>query len=189
MFRDLTTNKVHSPASFIHSVEDSPYTFNIAYADDRSIAMFSAGRLPNRDPRVDPRLPTKGTGSYEWRGFLSAKRHPQAVNPPGLLVNWNNRPANGFGAADDNWTYGSTHRVQMLLGELAARPQHDLASVTSAMNAAATQDVRGVELTPLLQKLLAAVPAPSPRARSGCSTSWSPGGRTARAAWTAISTA
>jgi acyl-homoserine lactone acylase PvdQ len=166
MFRDLTTNKVHSPASFIDSVQDSPYTFNIAYADDRNIAMFSAGKLPNRDPRVDPRLPTKGTGRYEWRGFLSAKKHPQAVNPSGgMLVNWNNRPAKGFGAADDNWTYGSSQRVQMLLGGLAARPQHDLASVTSAMNAAATQDLRSVELTPLLQKLLATVPAPSPRSQ------------------------
>ena len=30
--------------------------------------MYSAGRLPLRDPRVDPRLPTNGNGKYEWRG-------------------------------------------------------------------------------------------------------------------------
>jgi hypothetical protein len=80
-------------------------------------------------------------------------------------VNWNNKPAPGWGAADDNWTYGSTHRVQMLLAGLAGRPQHDLASVTSAMNGAATQDIRSVELTPVLQSVLKAAPAPSPRAQ------------------------
>ena len=60
----------------------SPFTFNVGYADDRDIAMYSAGRLPKRDARVDPRLPTKGTGSYEWKGFLSKAQHPFQVNPP-----------------------------------------------------------------------------------------------------------
>jgi hypothetical protein len=128
--------------------------------------MYSAGELPKRDPRVDPRLPTKGTGEYEWKGFLSPSRHPQVVDPAsGVLVNWNNRPAKRFGAADDNWTYGSTQRVRMLEAGLAKRDKHDLASVTSAMNAAATQDLRNVVLTPTLVTLLKAAPAPSPRAQ------------------------
>ena len=143
----------------------SPFTFNIAYADDRDIAMYSAGQLPVRDPRVDPRLPTKGTGEYEWRGFLAASKHPYQKNPPsGMLVNWNNRPAPGWGAADDNWEYGSAQRVRLLLDNLAKRAKHDLATVTGAMNAAATQDLRSVALTPVLQSLLRAAPAPSPRA-------------------------
>ena len=51
-----------------------------------------------RDPRVDPRLPTKGTGEYEWKGFLKPSQHPFQVNPPcGALVNWNNRPAPELG--------------------------------------------------------------------------------------------
>jgi acyl-homoserine lactone acylase PvdQ len=165
-FRDMTLGKVHDPKSFTKAIARSPFTFNVGYADDRNIAMFSAGRLPLRDPRVDPRLPTKGTGEYEWRGFLAPSRHPQAVNPSsGLLVNWNNRPARSFGAADDNWSYGSTQRVRMLLGGLAGRPKHDLASVTAAMNAAATQDLRSIDLTPLLEGVLRAVPAPSPRSQ------------------------
>lgn len=52
----------------------------------------------------------------------------------------------------------------MLTDWLTSRPIHDLASVTSAMNAAATQDLRSVALTPVLQSLLSAAPAPSPRA-------------------------
>jgi hypothetical protein len=52
----------------------------------------------------------------------------------------------------------------MLTDGLAKRDKHDLASVTSAMNAAATQDLRSIALTPVLTDLLSAVPAPSPRA-------------------------
>ena len=57
----------------------------------------------------------QGTGEYEWNGYLAPSKQPYQKNPPtGLLVNWNNRPAPGWGAADDNWQYGSTQRVRML---------------------------------------------------------------------------
>jgi acyl-homoserine lactone acylase PvdQ len=165
-FRDMTIGKVKDTASFFKAVGRSPFTFNIGYADDKHIAAYSAGDLPIRNKYVDPRLPTKGTGQYEWKGFLAASKHPQQVDPTsGLLVNWNNKPAPGWGAADDNWTYGSSHRVQMLLAGLAGRQQHDLASVTSAMNGAATQDIRSIVLTPTLVETLKNAPAPSPRAQ------------------------
>src|SRR4051812_16462457 len=164
-FRDLTTGKVNSASALRDAMSTSPFTFNVGYADDRDIAMYSAGKLPKRDPRVDPRLPTKGTGEYEWKGFLSKAQHPFQVNPPaGTLVNWNNRPAPKWGAADDNWAYGSVQRVRMLDDGLAKAQTHTLASVTSAMNAAATQDLRSVALTPVIAKLLEAAPSPSPRA-------------------------
>jgi acyl-homoserine lactone acylase PvdQ len=164
LFKDATEGRIRSPKSFFKSAAQSPYTFNVAYADDKHIATYSAGRLPLRNPHVDPRLPTKGTGEFEWTGFLAASKHAFQADPKGgLLVNWNNRPAPNWGAADDNWSYGSTHRVQLLLNNLAKRKKHTLATVTSAMNAAATQDLRSVELTPLLDKLLAGSTPPSPR--------------------------
>ena len=164
-FRDATFGRIRSAADLYKAANKQPYTFNVAYADDRDIATFSAGRIPKRDPRVDQRLPTKGTGQYEWRGFLTLGRHPQQKNPPsGALVNWNNRPAPGFASADDDWDHGSLHRVAMLNAGIAKREQHDLASVTSAMNAAATQDIRSFGLTPLLADILRGTPAPSPRA-------------------------
>src|SRR4051794_924918 len=99
-FRELTTGKVTSAATLRDAMSTSPYTFNIGYADDKHIAMFSAGRLPLRPKGVDPRLPTEGTGEYEWTGFLAPSKHPFQSDPPtGQLVNWNNRPAPGFGAA------------------------------------------------------------------------------------------
>ncbi|MEA2132797.1 MAG: hypothetical protein QOC68_706, partial [Solirubrobacteraceae bacterium] len=165
-FRDATIGRVRGTRSFVRAFARTPFTFNVGYADDRDIAMFSAGELPRRDPRVDPRLPTLGTGAYEWRGILPARKLPQQVNPAsGVLVNWNNSPAPGFGAADNNWAYGSLHRVSLLQAQIARHPKHDLATVTSAMNAAATQDLRSTALTPTLASLLHSGPAPSARAQ------------------------
>jgi acyl-homoserine lactone acylase PvdQ len=164
-FRDATVGRISGRKSFVRAFARSPFTFNVGYADDRDIAMFSAGELPRRDPRVDPRLPTLGTGGYEWRGILPARKLPQQVNPPGgAIVNWNNSPAPGFGAADDNWSYGSLHRVSLLRTQIARHATHDLATVTSAMNAASTQDLRSAALTPTLSTLLRGGPAPSVRA-------------------------
>ena len=59
------------------------------------------------------RLPTLGTGQYEWRGFLSEQDHPHVeggVN--GMLLNWNNQSAPGFMHGDDD-PYGSVHRVEL----------------------------------------------------------------------------
>jgi acyl-homoserine lactone acylase PvdQ len=165
MFRRLSDNKVSGLKSFYSAAATSPFTFNVAYADDRNIATYSAGRLPIRDKRVDPRLPTKGTGAYEWKGFLKAKNHPHEANPAsGELTNWNNKPAPGFGSADDEWSYGSIQRVQMLRAGLATRKTHDLASVVSAMNGAATQDLRvqGSVLDGIIG-VLRTGPAPSAR--------------------------
>jgi len=165
-FRDATIGRISGTRSFAKAFARSPFTFNVGYADDRDIAMFSAGELPRRDPRVDPRLPTLGTGGYEWRGKVASRELPQQVNPAGgALLSWNNSPAPGFGAADDNWSYGTLHRVSLLERPIARRDKHDLASVTSAMNAGATQDLRSTGLTPTLSRLLRGGPAPSARAQ------------------------
>ena len=56
-------------------------TFNWLYADNRDIAQFTSGRLPVRPATVDPGLPTKGTGEYEWQGFAPAAAHAQVDQP------------------------------------------------------------------------------------------------------------
>ena len=44
-------------------------------------------------------------------------------NPPsGELVNWNNKPAQAFGAADDEWSYGSIQRVAAAAGGARGAP-------------------------------------------------------------------
>jgi acyl-homoserine lactone acylase PvdQ len=162
-FRDMTMNTVHSAKQFIRSFQQSPFTFNAGYADDRDIAFYSAGKLPTRAKDVDPRLPTNGDGKHEWRGWLAPAKHAQAINAPdGTLVNWNNRPAAGWGAADDNWEYGSVHRVQMLDAGLARSEKHSPTSVVAAMNRAATTDLRVEQVLPVVEEVLRSGPIASP---------------------------
>jgi acyl-homoserine lactone acylase PvdQ len=161
-FQTLSTGGVRSPADFVKTMSTFELTFNWFYADSRHIAMYSSGRLPLRASDVNPGLPANGDGSHDWRGFLAPSKHPFVVDPPsGAIVNWNNRPAAGFGAADDNWTYGAVHRVQ-LLNLALPKPRTTPAGVVAAMNTAATQDLRAT-LVPILAKTMARVPAPSAR--------------------------
>lgn len=169
-YRRLSNGYVHDPKSFFKAISLSPQTFNGFYIDSKHIAEYTSGRLPIRPPAVDPGLPTKGTGRYEWRGFIKPQAHPQGVDPKqGFLTNWNNGTARGFGAADDDWARnGSVGRIQLLnfnLKRLEKKGKWSPASVTSAMNAAATQDVRAIVMVPLLAKLLRGSTPPSPRAK------------------------
>jgi acyl-homoserine lactone acylase PvdQ len=163
-FKALSDGQVTSPQTFIKALASSPFTFNVPYADSKNIAYYSAGLLPIRNPHVDPRLLTNGNGKYDWQGFLPANKHPQVVNPPaGFLTNWNNKPAPGFGPADDQWDFGMTHRVQLLNAGIAAQHTHTLASVVGAMNNAATEDLRTFDLLPLIDQVLNSAPAPDPQ--------------------------
>jgi acyl-homoserine lactone acylase PvdQ len=172
--RRLSDGQVHSPKSFFKAASMTPQTFNSFYIDYRHVAVYTSGLDPIRAKGTDPSLPTVGTGKYEWRGFLPAKDHIHGVDPRrtpvrGTMVNWNNISAHGFGAADDAWGgNGSAARVDLLNRELRRlrnkRGKWSLASVTSAMNAAATQDVRAIDTVPLLARLLKGSRPPSSQA-------------------------
>ena len=163
-FEDLNKGRVHSAKQFTQVMNQVEFGFNWTYVDNRDIAYFSSGRLPIRPPSVDLGLPTNGDGEYEWRGFLSQKAHPQAIDPAGgVLVNWNNKPALGFAAADDHWSYGSLQRVQLLQDALAGTGKYSPAAVVAAMNTAATQDLRVMKVLPVISEVLAGTIAPSPR--------------------------
>ena len=165
-FQELMANRPRSARGFVRVMSRLEAALNTFYVDDRSIAQYTGGRLPLRAPGTVSGLPTLGTGEYEWRGYLSAAGHPRGINPrAGVLVNWNNKPARGFAAADDHWSYGSVHRVDLLARALARRTRHTPATVVGAMNEAATQDLRGVELVPTIAAVLQTGPAPSPRAQ------------------------
>jgi acyl-homoserine lactone acylase PvdQ len=160
---------VHDPRSFFNAAAKTPQTFNSFYIDGEHIAEFTSGKLPIRARGVDPGLLTKGNGKYEWRGFLAKNKHIHGTDPrDGTITNWNNIAARGFGAADDDWgSSGSAARIDLLdynLDRLKRNGRWSLASVTAAMNAAATQDVRAIDTVPLLQRLLKGSSAPTPQA-------------------------
>jgi acyl-homoserine lactone acylase PvdQ len=163
-FQELTTNAVHDPEGFFAAMSRFELTFNWFYADSRHIAMYSSGRLPLRAPGVNGGLPTNGNGDYEWRGFLGANAHVHVVDPKsGFIVNWNNKPGADFGAADDNFSYGPVHRVDLLNAALAAQKRYTPATVVSAMNLAATEDLRRVRVWPNVYPMLQRTAAPSAR--------------------------
>jgi acyl-homoserine lactone acylase PvdQ len=176
-FQDLNTNRVHDPQSFFRAMNQLEFTFNWLYADDRNIAMFSSGRLPVRAPEVASGLPTKGTGEFEWRGFEPLSHHARGVNPSsGAILNWNNKPARGFAASDDNWSYGPVQRVELLTAQVAKRRTHTLASLVAAMNVAATQDLRATDVLPVLSGVLGNAPNSFDQRLLDLMTSWRAGG-------------
>ena len=169
-FRRLSTGKVHDVKSFYRAANMTPQTFNSFYIDHENIAVFTSGKLPKRPRSVDPGLPTNGSGKYEWNGFLGFKRHPHGKNTKdGVITNWNNNVARGFGAADNQWgRSGSAARVDLLdknlkrLRNKNGKWSHH--SITAAMNAAATQDVRAIDTVPLLKQILGSSTAPNDQA-------------------------
>ncbi len=165
-FYELDTNQVDSAKTFVKTMAGVEFSFNWFYADDKDIAMFSSGRLPVRAPGTDPALPTDGSGAYDWRGFLTPAQHAQAIDPgSGEIVNWNNKPAAGVGASDDNWSFGPIQRVQLLEKQLDShKGKLTLADVVSSMNGAATEDLRAVLLLPDIAAVLKTGAAPDPRA-------------------------
>ncbi len=160
---DMNSNRVKTPRDFFRAANSLEHTFHVTFADAREIALFSTCRCPKRAPGTDPGLPVRGEGDHEWRGFLSRGEHPQQSRRRGVIVNWNNKAAPGWGAADDEWNLGSAYRSELLSATVRRRKKHTLASLVGAMNEAATQDNRTLSLEPALA-VLDRYPAPSERA-------------------------
>jgi hypothetical protein len=158
---DMTMGRASTPRRFWRTANQFEFTFHWGYQSRKATGYFTSGRLPRRPRGLDRRLPTRGGGRYEWRGFLRQGEHPHAVGGPGgLLLNWNNRAAPGFMHGDDE-PYGSVHRVQLFSG-FPRRPR--LADVVGIMNRAATEDVRS-PVWPVVSAVLRRGPAPSARDR------------------------
>jgi acyl-homoserine lactone acylase PvdQ len=165
-FLDLSTAAVHSVKEFFKTASTMEMSFNWHYIDSRNIAVYTSGRLPVRPPTVDPGLPTKGTGEFEWQGFLPAAKHAQQMNPKsGVILNWNNKPARGFTASDSEWSYGPVQRVDLLWAATQKRQKHTPATLVGAMNLAATQDLRLIRVWPSIRGVLDRGTPPTDRAR------------------------
>ena len=145
---------VTGPAQFQRAVSAIDYTFNWFYTDSRHIAYYCSGRLGNRAPGYDADLPRWGDTRYDDRGWLAFDQHPRAIDPKqGYLVSWNNKPAPGFSAADNEWSYGAIYRSLALEDRIRAQirsgRKFTRVDLVEAMEDAATVDVRGAYLLPL----------------------------------------
>ncbi|MDP8957365.1 MAG: penicillin acylase family protein [Actinomycetota bacterium] len=151
-FALLNTNQVTSAASFQAAMADLTGSFNWLYVDHQDVAYFHSGRYPVRARGVNPNLPSWGTGQWEWRRFVQASGHPQAINPSkGWIDSWNNKPARAWRAADANWGFGTVHRSEMLSDRLTKRVSNGgltPSDLVEVMADAATVDLRGQEVLP-----------------------------------------
>jgi acyl-homoserine lactone acylase PvdQ len=155
--KDMTDGAADTPARFYDAANKFGFTFNWAYANRTDTAYFSSGLLPKRAAGLDRRLPTLGTGEYEWKGFLREDQHPRnRTGPDGLLLNWNNQSAPGFMHGDDS-PFGSVHRVE-LFDKFPRRVT--LAGNAGVMNRSATEDVRS-PVWPVVSEVLHGGPAPN----------------------------
>ncbi|WP_051247035.1 penicillin acylase family protein [Nocardioides halotolerans] len=150
---------VHSAKSFQRAASDIDYTFNWFYADSKDISYYSSGLLPKRSAKVEPDLPHWAGKAYDWKGWLSFRKHARETNPKrGYLVSWNNKPAPDFSAADDTWSYGSVYRSmaleKRLLPKIKGRKKIDLPGMVGVMAGGATADSRAAYTLPWLLKVI-----------------------------------
>jgi acyl-homoserine lactone acylase PvdQ len=131
------------------------FTFNWFYVDGKDIAYQLGGAHPLRAPGTDPDLPVWDHNLWRWPGLLSFEGTPKDISPAkGYITSWNNKQAPGFRAADDNWGFSSADRVDPLDDRILAAKEDDgrvdLIELVQAMGDAATVDLRGDQLVPLL---------------------------------------
>jgi acyl-homoserine lactone acylase PvdQ len=155
--KDMTEGEATTAEDFYDIADQFEFTFNWSYASRDDVAFFSSGRLPERAEGLDRRLPTLGTGEYEWQGFLDRDEHPHAAGGrDGLVLNWNNQSAPGFLHGDGD-AYGPVHRVELF----DQWPEEtELTDVVGVMNRAATEDARSL-VWPLISEVLAGGEAPT----------------------------
>jgi hypothetical protein len=109
--------KARSLAEFEAAATLVPMSFNLFYAGkDQNIKFWHIGKYQDRTDGVDPRLPHKGDGSEEWRGFIPFTQLPSVINPSqGYLVNWNNKPVRWWNNGDNVPWQGTTRLTQRVL--------------------------------------------------------------------------
>jgi acyl-homoserine lactone acylase PvdQ len=189
-FEKLAENEVDSPQSFVSTMKLVTGGENWWYVDDKNIALLQSGWYPLHTKGTNPDFPIWGTGQYDWKGFepatnsyarLPDSANPTSIDPPdGYLVNWNNQIAHGWPIAAGYWTQGSVVRDSMLLSDLTAglkRGPLDLAGLTNDVTApAATSDLRGQEVWPVMDKVIGKSSNPLVRQLVGLEQTWSQAG-------------
>ncbi|HUR51307.1 MAG TPA: penicillin acylase family protein [Mycobacteriales bacterium] len=175
--RLMKPSYVRGPKDFQRAASAIDYTFNWFYVDARHIAYYCSGLLPVRAPGYDPDLPHWGDTRYDDRGRVGFGEHPRAIDPAqGYLVSWNNKQAPSFSAADNHWGYGPVYRSLTLEDRIKARlragQRFTREQLVTAMEDAATVDVRGAYLLPLALDLVGTPADAQDRAATSLLRAW-----------------
>jgi acyl-homoserine lactone acylase PvdQ len=156
--------KIRGPRDFQKATLGLTYAFNWFYVDRDHIAYMQGGANPVRAKNVDPNLPTDSR--FEWRKWDPVRRtaketpfsaHPQTIDQR-YITSWNNKPAPGYSAADNQWSYGPVYRSQLFDDRVEQRirgPRKiNLLEAIDAMEDAGTVDLRGAKVLPWMLKAL-----------------------------------
>lgn len=110
----LTLSRAQDIESFADHMETFCFEFNFHVADDAgNIAYYHFGCNPDRASGYDPRFP-RLAGEWDWVDVRSGSELPRIVNPEkGYLVNWNNKPAQGWSSGDALQKWGPVHRAEL----------------------------------------------------------------------------
>jgi acyl-homoserine lactone acylase PvdQ len=87
------------------------WNLGVCYGDSSGqYGFWETGLLPKRAEGADSRLPTPGTGEYEWTGFLDFEERPHMLNPrQGFIHAWNSK-ATRWSQEGDPARIGKTFR-------------------------------------------------------------------------------
>ena len=89
---------------------------------DGDIGFWFCGKVPVRAQGIDLRLPTPGTGEYDWRGDIPFARMPHLINPKqGFFANWNNKPA-WWWAPGETSGWINLHRMTGIARAITRKP-------------------------------------------------------------------
>ena len=167
-FRDMNDPRFmrHGVKSFRRATKAMNFAFNWSYIDSKHTAYQLTGWYPQRAKGTSPDFPILGTGRYDWKGYkpktheadwLGQSHIPHVVDQP-YMVSWNNKQAPGWAAADDQYGFGPIYRQQMIAKrisrDLRGGKKISLPQLVQSMEEAATEDIRGVKLLPILFRAL-----------------------------------
>ncbi|WP_410718283.1 penicillin acylase family protein [Brevibacillus sp. SIMBA_040] len=147
-------------AKNIKEFEDAAHKFTMSlnwfYADKTgNIGYYHVGKYPIRDARVDLRLPTPGTGEYEWKGFQDTANNPHVVNPEaGFVANWNNKPTPEWQNNEQSFRWGGDHRVLQYISQIQNRDQIKVEDLNDFNYYSSMVNLKTTQFKPYLLKAL-----------------------------------
>jgi acyl-homoserine lactone acylase PvdQ len=150
--------KIDGPKDFQKAFGKFAFSFNWFYLDNKHIAFVLGGTYPKRTKGVSRSFPTWGNNRWDWRGRLGYDALPKDISPSkGYMTSWNNKQAPGWGAGDDTYSFGPLYRSLLLddgIKKAAKNGNVSLVELVNAMGSAATVDLRGDKVLPLMLKVI-----------------------------------
>ncbi|WP_367104876.1 penicillin acylase family protein [uncultured Psychrobacter sp.] len=145
----------------------SAVNVNLYYADAKGdIGYIFGGHYPKRAAGHDGRTPASGEGDMDWQGIMPFDTNPQVLNPSNhMLLNWNNRPAEGFPNPDQYWySWMLADRVKVLFNEFEDKDDFTPDEVwNTVVDHASFEDVNAGEMVPFVLETVEGLPANDPR--------------------------